>query len=292
MVAQDVRPGFGIRQVHEEDLVETTLAEQLGRQRLDVVGGGHEEDLTRPVLHPPKERSEEPSADSSVSGVRGGKPLLDLVDPQHHGRHCIHRGERGPEPLFTLADELRVEPAGIEQNQWQAPCPGDRLGHHRLAAAWDAGEEHTAWRIEPDLRSFCTASRCANPKPLLQVLEPTDVVECADVCLNQLQNTFVGEQLCFGGPHPGDVLRGYGAVRKRGFLEEALRLADAEPGKCRDHVVDVCGVEGDREAAVLEVLQRSADQRTEFVCIGGPEGPPMGQLPQLGRDAVRVCGQQ
>ena len=55
-------PRFDRRQIDEKDLVETSLAQQLRRQRLDVVGSGDEENRCAMFLHPRQKRAEHPLA--------------------------------------------------------------------------------------------------------------------------------------------------------------------------------------------------------------------------------------
>src|ERR1700736_3736167 len=89
--------------------------------------------------------------------------FLDLVDPQHHGRHRL-RERRGLTKIsLRLADVFVVEPAGVEFEERKVPLAGDELRCQRISANPHAQEKKALRRIEmelarrgrePDLRTF------------------------------------------------------------------------------------------------------------------------------------------
>ena len=68
--AEDLRSRLTGWEIHEEDLVHPALAHHLGRQLLDRVGGGHEKDAGRALLHPGEQGRDEALGDAAV-GLRG-----------------------------------------------------------------------------------------------------------------------------------------------------------------------------------------------------------------------------
>jgi hypothetical protein len=59
-------PRGRVGQVHEEDLVESSLPEELGREARDVVGGGNYEHVAAPILEPRKETTEDALRDPGI----------------------------------------------------------------------------------------------------------------------------------------------------------------------------------------------------------------------------------
>jgi hypothetical protein len=87
--AEDVGAHFAVRQVHEEDLVEAALAQQLRRQRGDVVGGGDEEHaVARSLIHvrsvPSTRRDTPPSPAASPVAT----PFSISSSHRMHGTIC------------------------------------------------------------------------------------------------------------------------------------------------------------------------------------------------------------
>lgn len=139
MDAQDVGAHRFVGQVDEKDLVEATLAQQLRRQALDVVGGDDQEEAFRPLGHPGEQGAEHALRDAAVGiAAGGGDALLDLVHPQHAGRHGGGHLQHLAQVALGLAVELVVERAEIQAEQRQLPGAGHRLGGEALAGALHA----------------------------------------------------------------------------------------------------------------------------------------------------------
>src|SRR5580704_10143396 len=87
--AQDRLALGGVGQVDEEDLVEAALAQQLRRQRGEVVGRRDDEYVRALLLQPREEGAEQAPAEPAVGvAVAAGRDaLLDLVDPQDDWSH-------------------------------------------------------------------------------------------------------------------------------------------------------------------------------------------------------------
>src|SRR6266702_1344230 len=66
MNRDDLLALLGVRQVHEENLVEASLARQLGGQLADVVRGGHHEDGGLPILQPGEQPAEHALGEAGV----------------------------------------------------------------------------------------------------------------------------------------------------------------------------------------------------------------------------------
>ena len=85
-------PGFRVRQIDEEDLVEPALSQQFRRQTIDVVRRGSQEAARFPLLHPGEKSSEDPLRDAAVRLSEGRcEAFLDLVNPETQGRELIDR---------------------------------------------------------------------------------------------------------------------------------------------------------------------------------------------------------
>src|ERR1017187_8792963 len=127
------------RQIHEEDLVETALANHLGGQQVDAVGGRRYEQAARFFLHP----GEEERKDAALLAARFGRrdPHFDFVEPQHRRRHVFHH----PASLDKRAFGFTV-PAGKDLHHVHAierklETSGDGLHREALAAARDSHHE-------------------------------------------------------------------------------------------------------------------------------------------------------
>ena len=77
---QDFRPARRRRQVDEENFVESTLADELRRQLVDLVGRRDHEDLPVALGHPRQEAAEHSPGSAAVIVTRG-EAFLDLVQP-------------------------------------------------------------------------------------------------------------------------------------------------------------------------------------------------------------------
>src|SRR5262249_3332500 len=90
------------RKVDEEDLVEAALADQLGRQEVDPVRRGADEEAARLLLHPGKEEGED-AAELAFLGLRVDAGL-DLVEPHDGGRHRLEHVAGARERGLGLAE--------------------------------------------------------------------------------------------------------------------------------------------------------------------------------------------
>src|SRR5436190_2102615 len=86
------------------------------------------------------------SADAALFAAAGGRllrareALLELVDPQHDGRHRLRHLNRAPDALFSRV-RPREEAAQVEAHERELPVLRDRLRSERLAAALHAEEQ-------------------------------------------------------------------------------------------------------------------------------------------------------
>ena len=169
----DGLPRLPVRQVDEEDFVEAALADELGREAGDVVGGGDHEDVTATVLQPGEEGAEDPPGDAAVLlAPGGGKRLLDLVDPEDDRSHALRGAERALEVLLAVADVLVVEQAGVEAQQGEGPLIRDRLGAEALPASGDPQEEDTLGEGEAEAAPALAGSARSSWRFRSQPLRP------------------------------------------------------------------------------------------------------------------------
>src|SRR6185312_1205047 len=123
MNREDLTAGRRVRQVDEEDLVEPALAQQLRRNRVDVVGGGDDEDGSLALLHPGEERAEQPPPEAGVGLGRAarGEDLLDLVDPQNDGSQGFRRFKGVAQVSLGLSDVLVEQASRVEAGERHPP---------------------------------------------------------------------------------------------------------------------------------------------------------------------------
>jgi hypothetical protein len=82
-----------------------------------------------------------------------------------------------------------------------------------LVGRREVNEQHTARRLEAELARRLLEAPASNPQPLLQRLEPADVVE-VDVGRDQLEHAVVGQERRLRRPHTRDVgSRVHGSAR-------------------------------------------------------------------------------
>src|SRR6267142_2713596 len=87
MHGEDLLALLGVGQVHEEDLVEASLARHLGRQLADVVGRRHHEDGRLAVLQPGEQTRLERPASASPPGLYE-RPFSSSSIISTHGAIC------------------------------------------------------------------------------------------------------------------------------------------------------------------------------------------------------------
>jgi len=68
-----------------------------------------------------------------------------------------------------------------------------------------------------------------------------------------------------------------------GLLEELLRLSHGDPGEPIHDGLEVLRADGDAEASLVEVAQRTGDDVPEFCTVGRLQAPRVGGGVQLGR---------
>ena len=162
-------------QVHEEDGVEPSLAQQLRREGGDVVGRRHEEDLGGGLLHPEQELANEPTGHRVVPRPRG-EPLLDLVDPQDAGGGPVRRGQGLAQARLGLPHVHAHDRGHVQTVERQLPLLGDRLGGQRLPAAGDAAEQHALGGTHAPAGQVPGHEALLACQPLLEVLQAADLV--------------------------------------------------------------------------------------------------------------------
>ena len=179
--AQQLHPDVRLGQVDEEDFVEAALAQQFGRQVLDLVGGGHQEHRRLALGHPGQQVAQHPPRHPAVALARiGAHALFDLVDPQHARRQLVGRGQRGAQVLFGLAVVFGVQGAEIQAQQRYPEAAGDGLGQQRLAAALHAQQQHSARRRQAR-RRVAGERGCALADPALEPARTGHLIEAGGV---------------------------------------------------------------------------------------------------------------
>ncbi len=114
---------FG-RQVDEEGLVQTALAEEFRGQVAHVVGRGDEEDGRLLLLEPCEKHAQHTRGGAAVAvAVAGcaGEGLLDFVDPEHDGRDALGNLDGAPHVLLRTADVLLKNAAHVQSQQREMP---------------------------------------------------------------------------------------------------------------------------------------------------------------------------
>src|SRR5579884_399647 len=88
-------------EINEENLVEAALANHLGRQQVDAVRGGGDEEAAGLLLHPGQEKSEDSSL--LATGLGRGDAHLDFIEPKDRGGHVLHQAAGFDKCTFGLA---------------------------------------------------------------------------------------------------------------------------------------------------------------------------------------------
>src|SRR5690606_13275551 len=101
------------RQVEEEDLVETALADELGRQRGDVICG-RDDEYFRFLLRKPREKRAEQTPPSAAVAVARGDALPDFAHPEHARCEHVGGGERLAQIALRFADVRVVDRGEIQ----------------------------------------------------------------------------------------------------------------------------------------------------------------------------------
>src|SRR6266702_4279132 len=161
-----------VRQIDEENLIEPALANQLRRQRGDVVCRGDHKNPCTLLGEPCEEGAEHPPRCAAVT-LAVGERFFDLVDPQHARCERLRRLQRLAQILLGLAVPLAVERPEIEPYERYTENPRRRACREALAATLHAQEQHALGRIQ--LGGAAIEGGLAARQPLPQVLHSADI---------------------------------------------------------------------------------------------------------------------
>ena len=176
---EDLGAHLGIRQIDKEQLVETPLAHQLRRQTVDGIGGGHQKHRRLALGHPGQQGAQHPLADPTIL-ITTGQALLDLIHPQHAGRHALRQLQGLAQVALGLAEELVVQAGEIQAQQRQPPQPGHRLGRQAFAAALHTHQQHPLGQV---FGLGGVEHRLALTQPALEGAQAADLGETRGVVL-------------------------------------------------------------------------------------------------------------
>ena len=242
MNGEDLLALLGVRQVHEEDLVEASLARQLGRQLSDVVARRHDEDGRLAVLQPGEQPPEDALGEAGV-GVAAGvvrEALLQLIDHQHARRHLLGHPQRLVEVLLRLADVLVVEPRRLHLEQGQPPLTRHGARDQRLAASLHPEQKNAAARLDPEGLGLRGERLLPLLQPRLEVLEAADLRQ---VLLRRdvFQHAVLAQHLLLDLDDEVDVPRVQRVVAQDRLRDRALGLERGEAAQAIDEALEVAG---------------------------------------------------
>ena len=109
-----------------------------------------------------------------------GQAFLDLVDPQHTGRHLLGQAQGLTQVALGLAEELVVQAGKVQAQQGQAPQAGHGLGGQALAAALHTDQQHALGQVAT---LAIEKDALALGQPALQVAQAADLGEARGVVL-------------------------------------------------------------------------------------------------------------
>src|ERR1035437_4171651 len=102
-------------QIDEEYLVEATLTQKFGRQRLDIISRSDDKDRLCFLLHPGKECTKNPGRRATITrSPRPEEPFLDLVNQQIQRRIRFGGLDRRAHVLLGTADNSTEHSSHIE----------------------------------------------------------------------------------------------------------------------------------------------------------------------------------
>ena len=200
-----------VGQVDEEDLVEASLADQLRRQRGDVVGRRDDEHASTcvsasQVRNAPSRRREVPLSPSPVA-----RPFSISSIHSTHGAMTLGGRQRLAQIALRLADVLVVDRAEVQPQQRHAEDAGRGARRDALAAALHAEQQHAFRRLE--LRRGAVEGRLAQLQPLLEPRHAAEVGELRGVVL-EAEHAAAIEQFVLG-LHDAPAGRSAAARRRR-----------------------------------------------------------------------------
>ena len=208
------------RKVDEEDLVEAALADQFGRQRRDVVRGGHHEHAAL-LFRQPREEGAQHAARRAAVRIAGAEALFDLVDPQHAGRQQIRRAQRLAQVALGLAHVLVEQRRAIEPQEGHvedARTGALPRGSCRNPALRAAGFPSARRAAAPSRRTPGSASPAS-----LSGSQAADVGKMRGFVL-VAQDALPVQQVVLRAHHHGHIRSQDGAVIENGLARQALRI--------------------------------------------------------------------
>ena len=138
---QNVQPLIAVGQVDEKNLIEAALADHLGGQKIDAVGGGDDEQARRFFLHEREEETKNSVEHAVVILVFAGDAGLDFIEPGDGGGDLLHGAAGGSEEAFGVADAVGKNLHHVDAIEGQIKGAGDGAGGEAFPAAGDAHEE-------------------------------------------------------------------------------------------------------------------------------------------------------
>src|SRR5438477_10074795 len=181
-----------VRQVNEEQLIETAFANQLRRQRRNIVAGRGYEYRGLAVLHPGKKGCQDARGDSCIYRSRiwsaSGKDLFQFINPEYAGCKSFGDAKHFLNSFFSLSDVLVENSCGIEFNQRQVPLTGNGPSTHALATTLHAKNYHSSRRLQAKLSRGVFPRPAPLRQPAFQVVQTAN---CRQIfrCINELQHT-------------------------------------------------------------------------------------------------------
>ncbi len=288
MDAQDLAADCRVRQIDEEDLVEPALADQLRRQRRDVVGRRDDEDLRFALGQPRQEGAEHPARNAAVA-VAGRQAFLDFVYPQHARRHDAGRCQRLAQVALRLADVLVVDRAEVQPQQRHTVDAGCGARRDALAAALHAEQQHALRRLQ--LRRGAVERRLAQLQPVLQVQHAAQVGELRGVVLEAEHATAI-EQFVLGLHHRRQVARHERAVVEDRLAGQPLSVADRQAAEVLDQQLQRFAVGGDLAAVrARPVAGDFLDDSPALDAVRKRQPEARGEMLQLARQRHLVADQ-
>ena len=224
----------GVGQVDEEDLVEAALAQQLRRQRLDVVGGGDQEDAALALGHPGEQRAQHAPRHAAVAvAVAGARPFSISSIHSTHGAICVG-GLRAPRAgcarsrRGTCCRARRSRGAAAARPRRRRPPCAARLlpAPCTPSSSMPLGTSSASVPASPQERV------AAQLEPVLQARQAADVGRGVSMSVTICSVPSLPSDSCFSLQHARHVLHGDRALVLDRLADQAARVVarQARPG--------------------------------------------------------------
>ncbi|MNE01796.1 hypothetical protein D3C80_942480 [compost metagenome] len=218
--------------------------------------------------------------------VATGQALLDLVHPQHAGRHLLGHLQRLAQVALGLAEVLVVQAGKVQAQQRQAPQPGHRLGRQALAAALHTDQQHAARQVAGVHGEERLA---ALVEPALEIGQAADLGKARRLVL-EAEHAIHVEQLEARAIEFRQVVLGDRAVVADHVARQQTRLGVGQAAQVLHHLLQgaVVGAHPHAVVALAPALRLLADDGQQLVLAGQRQAEARGQALQLGRQLERM----